>query len=267
MNTIYKQSSLMHVLLIVRERGAIFYNVQKHSSGEPLESERGCRFPRPNLPKSAKTARRLPRPSPVPFFARGADPRRGEARGAVPSANTRDRRWGPPAPRVTAPRGTTRVGSNPGSPPHRPVGGGGGCTEAPGPRGVGWGVVGSWLPTGYERGREGRFGGEGPCPSFLGGMRGWVFYTLKNKPLLRPINARFSVAPTHPNGSPWARTRPQVGASTVPAVGAAGTRRPSGTGTWGQKVSEPQFPVSASAGKEGSVPARPLRGFARIGPK
>lgn len=98
--------------------------------------------------------------------------------------------------------------------------------------------MGSWLPTGYERGREGRFGGEGPCPSFLEGMRGWVFYTLKNKLLL--LGSR---RPMHPNGSPWAGARPRVGASTVPAVGAAGTRRTSGTGTWGQKVLEPQFPA------------------------
>lgn len=166
MNTIYKQSSLMHVLLIVRERGAIFYNVQKHSSGEPLESERGCRFPRPNLPKSAKTARRLPRPSPVPFFARGADPRRGEARGAVPSANTRDRRWGPPAPRVTAPRGTTRVGSNPGSPPHRPVGGGGVARRRRDPGGWGGGSWGRGCPRATKGGEKGDLVARVPAPPF-----------------------------------------------------------------------------------------------------
>lgn len=49
MNTIYKQSSLMHGLLMVRERGAIFYSVEKHSSGAALESERDCRFPRQDL--------------------------------------------------------------------------------------------------------------------------------------------------------------------------------------------------------------------------
>lgn len=172
MNTIYKQSSLMHVLLIVRERGAIFYNVQKHSSGEPLESERGCRFPRPNLPKSAKTARRLPRPSPVPFFARGADPRRGEARGAVPSANTRDRRWGPPAPRVTAPRGTTRVGSNPGSPPHRPVGGGGGLHGGAGTPGGGVGGRGVVAAHGLRKGERREIWWRGSLPLLSRGDEG-----------------------------------------------------------------------------------------------
>lgn len=48
---------------------------------------------------------------------------------------------------------------------------------------------------GHGRKKEGPFGSKAPPPSFLeritGGIK-WIFYTLRNKLLLRPINPLFS---------------------------------------------------------------------------